>query len=201
MNMYTVEKMYFAPEEVEDEVLVVDGLGQPLTLSLENSRGGGGQRKVVVFCRFWIVNTTEHCLRYKQENSKQSVAGSVHSPEEDGSKTMQPDIVVDSSPHASLGTSGAIFSGTPGALSTFPGRCDLRAEVVSTLLDKRMGFDNFKKTAFMFNFFGGQVIGIGQQHKLSVQMGDSTGKTNYVSDWSRGLSLDSVGITQTVGYV
>lgn len=178
---------------------LVDTLGQTLTLNMENALGKGGQRKIAVFCRFWLVNTTEHCLRYRQENSKSFVAGSVHSPIKNGSNKTRPNrrrSTSDSQPICE--TDGAIFSGTPGALASSPGRCDLRPEVVAALIDKNMLFHTFAKTAFMFNFFEGHVIGIGQQ-KLCVQLGDSTGKTNYVSDWSRGISLDSVGVTQTVG--
>jgi hypothetical protein len=159
-----------------------------------------------VFCRYWILNTTEHCLRYKQENSKLFVTGTVLSPSKDGSlplsgarsraKYTGPD------PNARTQEEGhrphTIYAGTPGALATSPGRCELPAPVVASLLDSNMPVEQIAKWAFMFNFQDGPVVNLGQ-HKLCVQLWDGTGTTRYISDWSRGFGLDSVGVAQTVG--
>jgi hypothetical protein len=88
-----------------------------------------------------------------------------------------------------------IFSGTFGALSTFPGRCELPPDRVAQLIDKNLSLEELARLAFMFNF---HEVAIGQQ-KLCLQLGDGTGATHYESDWSRGFSLDSVGISQIIG--
>ena len=59
-KVHSVETMTYSANDVATETSVVDGVGQRLTLSIENTRGGGGQRRVSLFCPFWIVNTTEH---------------------------------------------------------------------------------------------------------------------------------------------
>lgn len=184
---------------------IVDGLGQRLTLNIDNIRGGGGQRRISVFCRFWILNTTEHCLRYKQENSKLFVSGTVISPDKNGSLPLSGGRSRAKYETPELGNSNplndeTIFSGTPGALATYPGRCNLPPDQVAPLIDKHIPLEKIARLAFMFNFHDGTVMTIGHQ-KLCVQLGDGTGTTSYESDWSKGFSLDTVGISQPLGYV
>ena len=93
-----------------------------------------------------------------------------------------------------------IYAGTPGALASSPGRCELPPDQVARLLESNLSVEELAKWAFMFNFHEGPVVSIGQQ-KLCVQLWDGTGKVRYVSDWSRGFGLDSVGVAQTVEYV
>lgn len=199
---------YFAGD-VAQQTTVVDGIGQRLTLSVENVRGGGGQRRISVFCRFWILNTTEHCLRYKQEKCNVFVSGTVLSPDKDGSLPLSGgrSKAKYGSPNRETSVTaesrrkpihGTVFSGTPGALATGPGRCELSPNLMAPLLDSNLALERIAQLAFMFNFQEGPVISIGHQ-KLCVQLGDGTGATFYESDWSRGFSLDSVGISQTVG--
>jgi len=187
---------------------VVDGLGQRLTLNIENTRAGGGQRRIAVFCRFWVLNTTEHCLRYKQEGSKLFVSGTVLSPLKNGSLPLsggrarakyKSQELPTPSPSRPL-TESTIFSGTPGALASYPGRCELPPDDVASLIDKDIPLDKIAQLAFMFNFHEGMVVASGNQ-KLSVQLGDGTGMTNYESDFSRGFSLDTIGIPQVIRYV
>jgi SHR-binding domain of vacuolar-sorting associated protein 13 len=204
---YKVDSVLFFPHDVVDETTVVDCLGQRLTLNIDNIQGGGGQRRISVFAQYWIVNCTEHPLRYKQEKSTLMVSGTVHSPEKDGSlplsgghskpKYKQPRT------EKSMGNGwsrfeSTIFSGTYGALATSPGICDLPREQVATLLDSNLSLETLARIAFMFNFHEGSVMAIGSQ-RLTVQLFDGTGATRYESDWSRGFSIDSVGISQVVG--
>ena len=183
---------------------IVDGLGQRLTLYIENIRGGGGQRRVTVFSRYWVVNTTEHCLRYKQENSKLFVSGTVLSPEKDGSLTLngarsQPKYgkhIDDVAAPSDEKFRRRLHAGMPGALATFPGRCEQDAETVAALLDSNMPIEDVAKWSFMFSFQEDHV-NIGNQ-KMCVQLYDGTGNTRYISDWSRGFGVDSVGVAQTV---
>jgi hypothetical protein len=182
---------------------VVDSTGQRITLGIENIRGGGGQRQISVFCPFWIVNTTEHALRYKQENSKTFVSGTVVSPSKNGSlllsarrSTSVQNGAEGQSP-STPSTRRAVFSGTPGALASIPGRSELPSEEVAQLLDSSLPLERLADSAFMFNFHEELSLGINYQ-RLCVQLGDGTGASPYQSDWSRGLSLDSVGIPQVI---
>jgi len=206
---YKMDSLFFSSQEVADETTVVDGLGQRLPLNIENIRGGGGQRRISVFCRFWIVNTTEHCLRYRQENSKLFVSGTVLSPDRDGSLPLsggrahmkyekgEGDDDDDDAFTSRPVSSGTIFSGTPGALATYPGRCELPPDQVAELIDTNLSLEKMSVLAFMFNFQESSLMAIGHE-RLCVQLGDGTGKTTYESDWSRGFSLDSLGISQIV---
>lgn len=155
-----------------------------------------------VFSPYWIVNCTEHPLRYRQEKSSIFVSGTVHSPERDGSLPLS-----GGRSRAKYfyhkdndETTKTIFSGTFGALATSPGRCDLPPEKVAKIIDANLSLDSLASLAFMFNFHEGTVINVGSQ-RLCVQLGDGTGETRYESDWSRGFSIDSVGISQIVTYV
>ena len=173
-------------------------------MGIDNIRGGGGQRRVTVFCRFWIVNTTEHCLRYKQENSNLFVSGTVLSPDKDGSLPLngarsQPQYGKrnDDTEHLCNGVvSRRLHAGMPGALASFPGRCEQPAAIVAALLDSNMPMDDAAKWSFMFSFQDDHV-NIGN-HKMCVQLWDGTGRTHYISDWSRGFGVDSVGVVQTI---
>lgn len=198
---FKVDTFQFTPEDVESETAVVDGLGQRLRLSLENTRGGGGNRRIAVFCQYWILNTTEHCLRYKQENSNNFVSGTAHSPDRDGSAQLYGnEFLIQKSRLGDLLTNRTIFGGKPGALATFPGQCRLPPSRVAHLLDSNLAHEELSQLAFMFDFQEGSILTIGQQ-KLCVQLGDGTGTTTYESNWSRGFSLESVGIPQIVWYV
>ena len=218
--MHSIETIAYSPDDVATETTVVDGIGQRLTLNLENVRGGGGQRRVSLFCPFWVVNTTEHSLRYKQEKGKTFVCGTVTSPEKDGSRPVdgsnrnyrmrhrvqttkrraskrnlltQDTRQIESSPM----NSPTIFAGTPGALATSPGRCDMPAEDLTALIEKELPLEKTAELAFMFNFHE-EGLSIGHQ-MLSVQLYDGSGESyGYTSEWSRGFSLDSVGFSQIV---
>jgi len=202
----------YSPHDVADETAVVDSIGQRLTLNIENVRGGGGQRRIAVYCPFWIVNTTQHSLRYRQENSKSFVCGTVLDSERDGSKPVDGSTrnyvnrhqlarAMRLNPSKYLRShrpmnEGTIFGGTVGALATSPGRCDLAPNDLTSLIDKDLPMEKLSSLAFMFNFHE-DVLSIGNR-RLSVQLADSTEHVPYFSDWSRGFSLDSVGFSQIV---
>lgn len=193
----------FLPQDVADETAVVDSLGQRLTLNIENIRGGGGQRRISVYCPFWIVNTTEHALRYKQEGSKSYVSGTVLNPEANGSLPLSGNRANDGKGQAvparikTVQGDGTIFSGTPGALATSSGRCDFPPNEVARLVDKNLPLESLAKLAFMFNFHEG-LVSVGHQ-RMSVQLADGMKDKYYSSDWSRGISLESVGFSQMLG--
>jgi hypothetical protein len=66
-KVHAIEAVTYSTSDIATETKVVDGAGQRLTLQIENIRGGGGQRRISLFCPYWIVNTTEHALRYKED--------------------------------------------------------------------------------------------------------------------------------------
>ena len=77
----------FGLSGIATETTVVDSEGQRLVLRIDNNLGGGGQRRVTIYCPFWIVNTTEHALRYRQEGKSSYVSGTV-SDGRDGSRAV-----------------------------------------------------------------------------------------------------------------
>jgi hypothetical protein len=212
--------MYTAAD-VANETTVVDGVGQRLTLSIENIRGGGGQRRISLYSPFWLVNTTEHALLYKHDRSKSYVCGTVIGPEKDGSMPvdgsnrnyrarhrMQQSTLRMAASQSLLDENTTsfqkspmnqqtIFAGTYGALATSPGKCDLPPQILSKLVDHEMPVDKLSDLAFMFSF-PEEGIGLANQ-MLSIMLYDGTGQMKYKSEWSRGFSLDSVGISQVVG--
>lgn len=220
-KVHSVETVAYSQNDIATETTVVDGIGQRLTLNLENIRGGGGQRRVSLYCPYWIVNTTEHSLRYRQDKGKSFVSGTVISQGKDGSKPvdgsnrnyrMYHKVQVDKrqssrrvmartpeEPESSRLTSKTIFAGTPGALATAPGRCYLKPSELTELIDRDLSLEMMAQIAFMFNFHE-EGLSIGHQ-MLSVQMHDGSGEWDYSSEWSRGFSLESVGFSQIVAYV
>ncbi len=58
-------------------ILVTDSVGQRLRLLVENNVGGGGQRHVVVFCPYWLVNTSQYTIRMKEDGGQVYPAGTV----------------------------------------------------------------------------------------------------------------------------
>lgn len=199
---YRVDTAVFLPSDCASETVVVDRVGQRLSLQLENILGGGGQRRISVFAPFWIVNSTEHALRYKQEGLNTFVSGTVLSREKDGSvpidggKAGWIDVNRNQNEVVQPLNQGTIFAGTAGALATSVGRCSLSPEDVAAVVDKNMPLERLAKLAFMFNFHEGSLTMGGQ--KLCIQLYDGTGQSKYQSDWSRGFSLGSVGFSQVV---
>lgn len=212
-KVHGIEHETFDPSDVVSETEVVDSVGQRLTLKIENIRGGGGQRRISVYCPFWIVNTTEHSLLYKQEMGMSFVSGTVVSPDKDGSKPVDGSdrnyALAGGRFSRSKSTQPAstshvfnrkgIFSGTPGALATPPGKPQLSPDTVLSFLDNNLTLDKLTQVAFMFNFQE-DVLSMGKR-VLCVQLADGTGHSCYSTSWSQGFSLDSVGVNQIVRYV
>lgn len=211
-RIHMVDSRVYTSDDIATETLVVDSVGQKLILGIENVRGGGGQRRVSLFCPYWIVNSTEHPLRYKQEKSSSFVSGTVSSKSLDGSRPVDRSKpikkqgqdkpsnhlkTVNNKDNELVPTKGMVFAGTPGALADLPGRCSVPKERLARLLEKDLELDELASIAFMFNFHE-DVLLIGHQ-RLCVQLADGTGRLPYHSEWSAGFSLESVGVPQLVG--
>jgi hypothetical protein len=59
-------------------IILTDTVGQKLRLSVENTQGAGGQRHIVVYCPYWIVNTSQYAFRLREEGEIDLTAGSVN---------------------------------------------------------------------------------------------------------------------------
>lgn len=187
-----IENSKFGAEDIASSMVVVDSIGQRLALNIDNELGAGGQRHITISCPYWIVNTTEHPLRYKQENSSNLVCGSIQSASRDGSKP------VDSSKRNSFSDrtfQNTIFPGKPGALYGAKNRLNLHD--YTELLCSDVSIDKLAKIAFMFNYRESHPFG--GYNRLSLQLVDPSWRSYRFSEWSRGFSLDSIGVTQIVG--
>jgi hypothetical protein len=49
---------FYGMEDIATELIVVDSLGQRLTLHIDNVLGRGGQHRVTLYAPFWIVSAT-----------------------------------------------------------------------------------------------------------------------------------------------
>jgi hypothetical protein len=205
--IHGIEHESFEPGDVVDETVVVDSIGQRLTLKIDNSRGGGGQRRISLYCPLWIVNTTEHALLYKQEKGSSYVSGTVLSPTKDGSRPVDDsdrNYIHSGKSRISKGLVHEmrrepsrrkdVFGGTPGALARSSGRPHTSPETIVSLLDKDLSMQTLTEVAFMFNFH----LDMLSIFRLCVQLSDGTGNSQYSSAWSQGFSLDSVGVNQIV---
>jgi hypothetical protein len=179
----------YSIHDIATVTTVVDHLGQKLNLYIENKLGGGGQRHITIYCPYWIVNTTEHALRYRQENTSSYVSGTVLSPSQDGSRPVD---LQESTSDENLNLH-TIFPGKVGALS----RNNLSVSEFSSLMEKEIPLHQIASMAFMFNFRDFLSIG-GYERKLTIQLADPTGGSKYCSEWSHGFSLESVGVSQTI---
>jgi hypothetical protein len=80
-----VDKLQKAIEGILEEneqddvsnVILTDTVGQRLRLNVENTQGAGGQRHIVVYCPYWIVNTSQYAFRIREEGEMELPAGSV----------------------------------------------------------------------------------------------------------------------------
>ena len=202
----------YSVEDIVTETTVVDSVGQRLTLHLDNVLGNGGQRHVTIYSPFWIVNTTEHSLRYKQEKALSYVSGTVWGPAKDGSKPVDgsnrndtdDDTVDDGS--ATRNDAGlnllklnTIFPGTHGALKELEklGNSASKPVILAALISEDLPLSITSKLAFMFNFH--EVLSLGGSPRLCIQLSDATNKSYYTSAWSSGFGLESIGVTQIVG--
>ena len=173
---------------IAEETTVVDSMGQRLIIKIQNILGQGGERKITLYCPFWILNTTEHALRYKQEKAATFVSGTVRSPTEDGSKPVD-----DSNRNYLVGRT--IFPGKPGALANK----HIDRDEMTRLLCKEMPLKDIAAMSSMFNF-SRDAIHFGTRERLTVQLANiSENNFCFSSDWSRAFSLESVGVTQPIG--
>ncbi len=68
-------------EETETEnittITLLDTTGQKLRLHIENILCGGGNRKITVYCPYWIINTSQFSFQIREEGEEELPAGTV----------------------------------------------------------------------------------------------------------------------------
>ena len=164
----------FLEEDVRDRTLwLTDFVGQKLKLQVENIVGGGGQRFVSVYTPYWIVNTSQYVLRYREEMAESLPAGTV-TPNKDGTKAV-PGGDDDDFRRVQDKT---VYPGKPGPLTDVD---DVANDDLICNLFGELSSETLSALAYMFNFSLGH-------RRMVVQLGNSA--------WSRPFSLDSVGVHQ-----
>lgn len=144
-------------------------------------------------------------MRYKQEKALSFVSGTVLSSEKDGSKPVdgssRNDIDEENSTifGANLKSLNTIYSGRPGALSLLKfSDKETKPALLAALISEDLPLGVMASLAFMFNFQ--DVLSLGSSPRLCIQLADTANtKSQYVSAWSSGFGLESVGVTQIVG--
>lgn len=61
----------------DTSIMLTDAVGQRLRLEVENKMGGGGHRSIVVYCPYWIVNTSQYAIRLREDGALYLPAGTV----------------------------------------------------------------------------------------------------------------------------
>lgn len=192
----------FGSSDIANETIVVDRIGQKLSLHINNVVGGGGQRHVSIYCPYWIVNLTEYALRYKHESSSALVSGTRTNDQKDGSKPVdnsyrnnkefrdkyrkrdRENNVEYSKLMDIFLKRDTIFPGSKGMLASK--KRALSGTELALLMSHEHPIDIISSIGFMFNFLDNPQI---SQRKLSVQLLDN----KYISDWSDGFSLGKNG--------
>jgi len=78
VNKFVEDVLFDDFNEGDSYVDLVDTVGQRLKLGVENTEGSGGERRITIYCPYWIVNTSQYAIRIKDERSGQMPAGTVY---------------------------------------------------------------------------------------------------------------------------
>jgi hypothetical protein len=73
----TLEGILEDSDNIVSSITLTDAVGQSLKLNIENTEGGGGHKRIVVYCPYWIVNTSQYSFRIREEGEEDLTAGSV----------------------------------------------------------------------------------------------------------------------------
>lgn len=63
--------------DVARSLTLLDNYNHKITVELEHHVGGAGQRRVTVYCPYWLVNHTDCMLIYRQEGKSTYPAGTI----------------------------------------------------------------------------------------------------------------------------
>lgn len=78
VNKFVEDVLFDDFNEGDTYVDLVDTVGQRLKLGVENIEGSGGERRVTIYCPYWIVNTSQYAIRVKDDRNGQMPAGTVY---------------------------------------------------------------------------------------------------------------------------
>ncbi|ETV75481.1 hypothetical protein, variant 1 [Aphanomyces astaci] len=184
---------------------------QPLKLKVENSVGCGGQRGVVLYAAYWLVNLTPFALQYKQDTRHFEVAGSAaalarrHAIDDDDhnkQKSMWMALAAELELQAYLQPPTADKEKPPpSATSPFcmDGRCSFATDshdvcycAAPTCAARRLG-----RFATMFSFGGGGNT-VGFEDTVTAAFTNSLCIKCPKYTWSKGMSLEVLGVDQAV---
>jgi hypothetical protein len=211
------------PDEVAKSITLVDFENKKLVLGLNHQVGGAGQRRVTVYCPYWLVNMTNCFLVYRQEGKSSYPAGTilkVNEPpaptrpvvadrelstpydERKASRSPPPDREPDRGredgsfiPMTGPGRSEKRHKQFPGpqGLERFHDKvlAGLRTNTASVSTRFTDSFDLLElcNASFMFNFGEDTVLVLGHR-RLQIRVNESA--------WSKGFSLDTVGVNQVI---
>lgn len=184
-------------------IVLTDTVGQRLRLQIENKQGGGGHRNIVVYCPYWVVNTSQYAIRLREEGYKYLPAGTVTA-QHDGTRPLTSTLhsiagldIGDEltfrsrrmSTHADReNVQSRVFPGRPGPLHSsrvreIPNNSDLRE------LLRDLKLEEIVEMASMFNFRddASKILGT---RKVVAQLDDSS--------WSPTFTLESAGVNQVL---
>lgn len=171
----------------QNSINLFDCQRQIVRLQIKNIRRAAGQRHIIVYCPYWIVNYSQYPLLIREYNEVDLPAGSITT-NCDGSLTLD----------ENSGPSGPYFSRSNTLV--FPGSCG-SIEKLTTLnsVEGRLcelPFDQVQSIAYPFNFEKDKE---GLLSLQKVQFKCPKLKQNPEgSKWSNPYSLDSLGVNQTV---
>lgn len=187
--------------QAEMSIILTDSSGQRLRLHIQNTVGGGGHRKLVVYCPYWIVNTSQYSLRLRNERSDTLPAGTF-SPNRDGIFSTYPTFSglelgdIRKKPQRRPKNFNSlpimeekVFLGRPGPLHLSRVKeIELDSPLRNLLRDLK--FDQILELASLFNFIESSETNILGNQKVTAQLEDST--------WSKGFTLESAGVNQVL---
>jgi hypothetical protein len=188
--------------QADMSIILTDSVGQRLRLQVENTVGGGGYRKLIVYCPYWIVNTSQYSLRLRNERSDNLPAGT-YNPNRDGIFSAYPTFSglelgdsIRKKPQRRPKNLTAIptieekvFLGRPGPLHLNRVKeIELDSPLRNLLRDLK--FDQVLELASLFNFMESSETNILGTQKVTAQLEDST--------WSKAFTLESAGVNQVL---
>ena len=193
------ERVFGSDDTVSDKIIINDPAGQTLHLKIENTRGGGGQRKITIFCPYWILNSTPYRLLYQDDSRRDFVCGTVDPDNNERSLIRENDFSRRESDSINedvvrvwraIESRGTVLNGTSGVLASVS-RNELIASQVSLLLGEDLPMQYLSKACFMFNFSDESG------KRLTVRLVDSRNPRTK-SNFSKSFIVEGIVLTQSV---
>lgn len=178
-------------------VFLTDTVGQRLRLNIQNSLGGGGQRHIMIYCPYWIINTSQFSVRIREDGDVGLPAGTVTS-QRNGTRPVA-DADIERSGHH-FQTIRDPVTGVEheiGERTLFPGQIGPLHNLVNSEIQEHselnrllhpLPFEELVDKSYLFNYKDDSRV-LGSKRTVSVQLDDS--------EWSVPFSLDTAGVNQS----